>query len=153
MSNNEVCPDGYRLFKIREFCTDLIRNYRKFYTPKKTVCVDESLVPFRGRLAVRQYIPNKASKGVKILKLCSDNGYTWNFKVYAGRERDPQGAVPTMVVMQLADGLLDRGRTIITDNYYSIIDLATRLLGRQTHLLGALRKNRKGNPKEEWTKN
>ncbi|KAJ8877852.1 hypothetical protein PR048_022311 [Dryococelus australis] len=64
-----------------------------------------------------------------------------------GKERDTRGAVSTNVVLQLSDKLLDEGRTIVTENYHSSIELANKLLDRETHLLGTLRSNRKGNPK------
>lgn len=83
--------------------------------------------------------------------MCADHGYTYNLKIYAGKQRDPSGAVPTNVVMNLAEKLLDAGRTIVTDNYYSSIELANKLLDRRTHLLGTLRSNRKGNPKDVIT--
>ena len=101
----------------------------------QTVCVDESLVPFRGCLIFRQYIPLKAHKyGVKIFKLCSAAGYIYNMKIYCGKEQDKMECVPTKVVMTLADKLLDSGRTIVTDNYYTSVDLVNKLLDRKTHL-------------------
>jgi hypothetical protein len=39
------------------------------------------------------------------------------------------------------------GRTVVTDNWYTSIELAEKLLRRKTHLVGTLRKNRKGIPK------
>lgn len=50
--------------------------------------VDESMVPFRGRLIFKQFIPRKAHKyGVKLFKICEANGYTHNIKVYAGNSQ------------------------------------------------------------------
>jgi hypothetical protein len=93
-------------------------------------------------------MPQKTHKyGVKIFKLCCGKGYTWNFQIYAGKERDRGASVPTNVVMNLSKDLLNAGRTVITNNYYTSLDLASRLLDKQTHLIGTLRSNRKGNPK------
>lgn len=50
--------------------------------------------------------------------------------------------------MALTDGLLDEGRTVYTDNYYTSIPLAYRLRRRKTHLVGTLRANRKYLPKD-----
>lgn len=148
-SDNKEQVEGDRLHKISPLVEKLVANFQKNYKPSEIVCVDESLVPYKGRLAIKQYIPNKSSKyGIKLFKLCCAHGYTWNLCVYCGKERDPSGAVPTKVVMKLSEGLLDAGRTIVTDNYYSSLQLANCLLDRETHLLGTLRKNRKGNPKE-----
>ncbi|KAK9692981.1 Transposase IS4 [Popillia japonica] len=54
--------------------------------------------------------------------------------------------------MSLMSGLLDTGRTLYTDNYYTSVSLASQLLQRQTHLVGTVRSNRKGNSKELLTK-
>jgi hypothetical protein len=41
------------------------------------LAVTETMVPFRGRLLFRKYIPGKTHKyGIKLLKLCGTNGYT-----------------------------------------------------------------------------
>lgn len=46
------------------------------------------------------------------------------------------------------NNLLDEGRTLYTDNYYTSISLAHQLLTRKTHLVGTVRSNRKFNCKE-----
>ncbi|KIH44232.1 hypothetical protein ANCDUO_25748, partial [Ancylostoma duodenale] len=63
--------DGDRLFKIKSFLRMFNDNCEKTYHPGKEVTIDESLVPFRGRIAFRQYIPSKRHKyGIKLFKLC-----------------------------------------------------------------------------------
>lgn len=52
------------------------------------------------------------------------------------------------VVLTLCETYLDSGRTISTDNYYTSLPLAEALLQRRTHLVGTLRSNRKGLPRE-----
>jgi len=49
-------------------------------------------------------------------------------------------------VRELTTGLLDEGRTLVTDNFYTSIPLARYLLSHNTHLIGTLRSNRKGLP-------
>lgn len=66
---------------------------------------------------------------------------------YAGKRQDCKQSLPTDVVMTLCGQLLNAGRVIVTDNYYTSMDLAKKLLEKQTNLLGTLRSNRKGNPK------
>lgn len=107
------------------------------------------MVPFRGRLSFRQYIPGKRHKyGVKLFKLCTKGGYTYSFKVYGGKETKSTGqSLPNRIVMKRMSPLLNQGRTLVTDNYYMGVSLAHELNGRNTHLIGTLRKNRKYNPK------
>ncbi|XP_044764485.1 piggyBac transposable element-derived protein 4-like [Coccinella septempunctata] len=148
-TDNEMCPPGNRVHKFQPFLDTLVKKYQQVFTPGSTFCIDESLVPFRGRLIFKQYIPLKTHKyGIKIFKLCSGGGYTWNMRIYCGKEQDAGASVPTNVVLSLAESLLDEGRTAITDNYYTSLDLANKLLERKTHLLGTLRSNRRGNPKD-----
>ncbi|KAJ8950874.1 hypothetical protein NQ318_011172 [Aromia moschata] len=49
------------------------------------------------------------------------------------------------VVFSLMGNLLDKGRTLYTDNYSTGVHLAKELLKRKTHLVGIVRSNRKLN--------
>ncbi|XP_050300132.1 piggyBac transposable element-derived protein 4-like [Anthonomus grandis grandis] len=147
--NEKDRPSDDRLYKISEFLDMLQKKFKSSYMPKKDICIDESNVPFRGRIYFRQYIPNKRHRyGIKLFKLCVSGGYTWDFKVYTGREKSSEFVVSEKVVMELMEGLLDRGRTLYTDNWYTSVSLAKRLIDRKTHLVGTIRANRKGNPQE-----
>ncbi|KAJ8929353.1 hypothetical protein NQ314_017972 [Rhamnusium bicolor] len=50
--------------------------------------------------------------------------------------------------MSLCEPILDQGRTICTDNWYTSLQLAERLLDRNTYLVGTMRSNRKDIPQE-----
>ena len=69
-----------RLFMemIREWCC-------KVYYSEKQLSVDESLVLFKGRLHVKQYIKTKRARfGIKLYELTSSDGITLDFLVYCG---------------------------------------------------------------------
>ena len=75
------------------------------------------MVPWRGRLIFRQYIPAKSHKyGIKLFKLCSTEGYTWSAKIYSGRDTSgrKQVGIAEDVCIELADKLLNEGRTLST---------------------------------------
>ncbi|CAH2002648.1 unnamed protein product [Acanthoscelides obtectus] len=148
-ADNQDNPDNDRLHKIQPLIDKIVHNFKTSYEPSETCCIDESLIPFRGRLIMRQYIRNKRYKyGIKVFKLCSKGGYTYKFKIYAGKNLDQGHTTPTSVVMTLFEPILDSGRTLVTDNWYTSVDLAKRLMDRQTYLIGTLRKNRRGLPKD-----
>lgn len=148
-ADNESAPEGNRLYKITPLLDLLLVKFHDAYIPGEELCVDETNIPFRGRLSFRQYIPNKRHKyGIKAFKLCVKSGYTWSLKVYAGQEASQECSVSEKVVMELLQPLLDIGRTLYCDNWYSSVSLAHSLNARSTHLVGTLRKNRKGNPPE-----
>lgn len=54
--------------------------------------------------------------------------------------------------MSLMESLLDTGRTLFIDIYYTSVGLAHEQLQRKTHLVGTLRQNRKLNPRDVVSK-
>lgn len=148
-SNNQTCPRGDRLFKVHGLVDMLVSKYKLCNIPGENLCIDESVIPFVGRLSFRQYIKNKRHRyGIKVFKLCINDRYTVGFKIYAGQESIPGEAVSTKIEMELAADYLDEGRTMFTDNWYTSVSLARELLSRSTNLVGTLRSNRKFNPKD-----
>ncbi|KAJ8949766.1 hypothetical protein NQ314_008119 [Rhamnusium bicolor] len=136
-SDNDMCPEGDRGYKIEPLMKSFVQKFQEVYTPMQEFCIDESLVPFRGRLIMKQYIPQKTHKyGIKLFKLCSGNGYTWNMKLYCGKHADAGVSVPTKVVMELSQNLLNSGRTVVTDNYYTSLELANKLLDKKNTFIG-----------------
>lgn len=90
--NNETCDMSDRLYKINNIFSKLLENFQKVIKPGSILVIDESIVPFRGRLFFRQYIPNKTHKyGMKLYKLCSPEGYTFNLIVYTGKGEKEAG--------------------------------------------------------------
>jgi len=137
-----------RLYKVRKLlniANELVKNIQE---PGEIIAVDESMIPFRGRLKFRQYIPNKTHKyGVKFFKVCGTNGYTYKIIIYEGKQSKPGEALSETIVTSLCENYLNEGRTIVTDNFYTSVPLAETLLRQNTHLVGTLRKNRRFLPK------
>jgi hypothetical protein len=147
-TNNEVDDRSDRLYKIKNLVETLNKNFEHHYTPKESICVDESMVPFRGRIIFRQYNKQKRHKyGIKVFKLCSVPGYTCKLQIYAGKN-DNVYNTPTNVVLSLCNSILNKGHTLYTDNWYTSVNLAETLLKNETHLVGTLRKNRKHLPED-----
>ena len=69
------------LAKIYSFMGKLIHNFQTFYTPGSALVVDETTVPFHGRVKFCQYITGKShGYGCNIFKFCTVDSYTWNFE-------------------------------------------------------------------------
>lgn len=151
-NDNQIPNQNDKLVKIRPFLTLLKNNIQSVYSVGENMVIDESMIAWRGRLGFRQYIPGKKHKfGVKVFKLCTENGYTYDFEIYSGREVNTvtaTGSVGEKIVMKLTNSLLNAGRTLYTDNFYTSCVLARVLLKNKTHLIGTLRKNRKHLPKD-----
>lgn len=136
------------LAAIREFFDEFVKNCINGYSISAYATVDEMLPAFRGRCSFRQYIPSKPSKyGIKIQALaCAKTFYCSKLEVYTGKQ--PTGPFQISnkaidVVIRLSTHISGSGRNITTDNYYTSIPLASRLL--QEHNLttiGTLRKNK-----------
>nr|CAI5830572.1 unnamed protein product [Callosobruchus analis] len=104
LSNNQQCPEGDRFFKIKPLIDLLLERFQSAIMPAKDLCIDETMVPFRGKLSFKQYIKNKKHKfGIKFYKLCTNDGYTYNLKVYCGRDAQPGVPVASSVVMELSE--------------------------------------------------
>lgn len=107
-SYNALCPPGDRLFKVNKLLDLLLSKFKMARAPKQSMCIDESMIPFTGRLSFKQYIQNKTHKyGIKLFKLCIDNFYTVGIKIYAGKEAIAGQRVSTKVVMDMAEDYLD----------------------------------------------
>lgn len=141
-NNDDV--EKIKLYKIQKFVDLFIQQCQLLYRPMEKVCINESLIPFSGRISFRQYIPNKRYKyGLKLFKLCTCISYTYNLAIYCGKEQQPtKGSVAENMVLKLMNGLENQGRTLYTDNWYTSVRLAKTLLQKKTNLIGTVRKNR-----------
>ena len=145
-NNDNKNSNQDRLFKLKPPLDLLRAKFSSVYIPGSVVTIDETMVPWQGRLSFKQYIPGKVHKyGVKIYKLAAANGYNWNFMVYSGKQ-DPMAGLQhaQTVVMSLLDDLKGYYRTVVADNFFTGIPLTKRLLEHDTYLVGTLRNNRAG---------
>lgn len=147
--DNEETSKNDRFNKIRELVDTLNDNFTHFYTPNENICVDESMVPFRGQITFRQYNKQKRHKyGIQVFKLCSIPGNTYKLEIYAGKHFNTVNTTPNNVVVKLCHSVFNKGHTLYTDSWYTSINLADILLEKDTHLVRILRKNRKHLSKE-----
>lgn len=93
--------------------------------------IDEAMIAFKGRLGMKQYMPQKPTKrGIKVWE-CADslNGYVVDLSVYTGKERGvntKQGLV-YRVVHKLTRPLVGKNHHLFIDNFFSSIPLAENL--------------------------
>ena len=71
-----ACDNGLntgtdRMYKVRDVVQCITEQWQVHYQPARDLSVDESLIPFKGRTAMKQYIPSKPHKwGLKRWRLC-----------------------------------------------------------------------------------
>lgn len=139
-----------KLAPIRNLFDMFVNNCKEAFNPGKHLCVDEQLLSFRGRAPFRVYMKSKPDKyGIKIWALadCS-TAYTVNMQVYLGKEGNrPEKGQGQRVVLDMVSHL-SQGHGITTDNFFTSLDLADKLLERNLSLCGTLRRNKTFIPKE-----
>jgi hypothetical protein len=149
---NSRDPDRDRMYKIRPLITMLNEKFQVAYQPDREICLDESVLLFKGRLLFKQYLPLKRARfGIKIFSLCeSVTGYTYHFRIYGGKDAPddiihqvqmPGGKTDHLTVFMVRP-LLDMGYHLYIDNWYTSLKLIHYLGTRQTAVCGTMRKNR-----------
>ncbi|XP_063835394.1 piggyBac transposable element-derived protein 4-like [Ostrinia nubilalis] len=145
-----------KLKKIQPILNHLNDKFSSLYLPEQNIAIDESLLLWKGKLSFSQLIATKAAQvGIKSYELCeSRTGYLWKMEVYAGKRHDvsesveperglnePEGAT-SQIVYRLVRPLLDKGYTLVMDNFYNSPLLSRTLKSRKTDTIGTLRLNR-----------
>ena len=138
--------------------TQLLENFKENFIPFQNIVIDESLVLFKGRLAIKQYIPSKRHRfGIKLFVLCdSETGMVLDIIPYTATDtdipaNDPLG-ISGAVVKVMIERLLGKGHVIYMDNWYTSPDLSKFLLDHNTGSVGTVRKTRRNMPKFDSAK-
>ena len=66
----------------------LRQNFQKHFKLGTNVSIDESMIKFKGKSSLKQYLPSKPIKrGYKVWCLADSlTGYLYNFDIYTGKE-------------------------------------------------------------------
>lgn len=140
--------------KIRPVLDHFNAIFKKHFSPKQNVCIDESLIGMKNRCPFIMYLPNKKHKqyGIKKFEVCdSESAYVIHIELYTGKN-DSIGMhlgadVPftERVIMEIMSksNLLNKSHHLFTDNYYTKIPLAENLLKKKTYITGTINKKSK----------
>ena len=128
-----------------------IENSQNCYKPGAYIAVDEQLFPSKTRCRFTQYMPNKPDKfGIKFWLACDvKSKYIINGFPYLGKDERRDCSIPLgeFVVLKLMDPFTGCGRTVTTDNFFTSVSLAKKLLARKTTIVGTIRGNKRELPK------
>ena len=153
-SNNEEIEEieQNRLRKVIKVIEMLKAKFTSALTPFQNLCIDESLMLWKGRLSFRQYIPSKRNRlGIKLFMLCDcETRYLLDLLVYAGSQTDitlsPGLGVSGSIVQKLISNYLGQERILFVDNWYTSPSLFMYLFKNNTGACGTARKNLKSYP-------
>lgn len=145
-------PEYDRLHKVRPLLNMLSENFKKVFSPSRFLSVDESMIPFKGRSMLKQYMPLKPIKrGFKVWVLCcAVTGYMCCMEIYEGKKDKPSSEVGLgeEVVMKLTQTFVGLGFCVYFDRFFNSLCLLTKLLSKQIFACGTLLATRKYFPKE-----
>lgn len=152
-NNNENLPKDRndvnrdKLFKLRPIIDLLQKKFQNQEKPQ-ALCVDEQIVPYKGKSSLKQYNPKKPNKwGYKIFVLCDSTGLIHNFEIYTGKilpmpEKEDIGASGN-IVLRLASVIPQhKNHLLFFDNWFTSIKLLTNLYTDGIYCLGTARKDR-----------
>ena len=145
--------DGF--WTVQSFLTRISDNFLKQYKPYQDLSIDEICFPYKGRHRYRQYNKDKPHPyHFAFFGLCCPvTSYLLSFIPSRGRDqkRDSRVSASEWPVLQLLNRseFHHLGLVATTDNFYTGITLMTILLHWGVYLLGTVRANRKGIPKDK----
>ncbi|CAK9809268.1 PiggyBac transposable element-derived protein 4 [Anthophora quadrimaculata] len=143
-----------RLTKIWGPFDKLREIFKNSFSPFRNLCIDESLLLFKGRLFFKQYIQSKRNRfGIKSFVLCDcSTGYVLDVTVYTGSTSEVQAFSAKLgkadnIVATLMQPYLGKGHQLFVDNWYSSPALFEYLHSFATNACRTVRKRRVGMPK------
>lgn len=143
-------PAYDKLHKIRpivDMLNSIISN-TNIYKPSSFISVDESMVPFNGRSAIKQYMPLKPVKrGYKVWCIAdAKTGFIFKFRVYTGKSDSVEGeSLGEKVVLDLTTNVR-AGSLVVFDNFFASVPLLEKLHDRKLYSCGTVRSTRKHLP-------
>lgn len=144
-----------RIGKANNFLQYIDSKFAEHFIPGKDICVDESIVKFKGKIAFITYNPKKPTKwGIRIYVLAdAETGYVYSILPYYGSltteslekpELPVSSRIPLTLVKKLLDNISNaEGYHLYTDRYFTSIPLANELLKLKVHLTGTVMPTRK----------
>ncbi|CAH1957168.1 unnamed protein product [Acanthoscelides obtectus] len=139
------------LIGVRPLIDILNESFPKAYNHSSYLAVDESMIAFKGRSSIKQYMPMKPVKrGYKVWCLAdSATGYICKFDIYTGKTSDSEKqnyGLGERVVINLTSSLKNKDCMVAFDNFFTSVNLMETLLKDGIYALGTVRSNRKNLP-------
>ena len=87
---DEAVDKSDKIYKVRPMFDRMLPLFRRYYSPRQQLSLDEGMIPTKNRLAIKQYIRDKPVRwGIKSFLLCeAKTGYILNAEIYTGRVKD-----------------------------------------------------------------
>ncbi|CAG5005368.1 unnamed protein product [Parnassius apollo] len=139
-------PAYDKLYKIRPLLTLLNRVFQENAHNSSSQPIDESMILFKGRSSLKQYMPIKPIKrGFKVCCRCDGStGYLYEFDIYTGKEgnsvKDNLGA---KVITKSTEKLKGMAAVHVTfDNFFCGFNIMNYLYANGIYATGTVRRQR-----------
>jgi hypothetical protein len=129
---------------VRAFIASLNHSFPRHWNPGCHLALDESMVSFRGRSDIKQFVPGKPHPhGYKIWVLANEN-YMLQFQLYEGKA----AAGPSIhdMVMQLTSLYRNNNHVLYIDTLFTSPTLMASLFNVGIRVCGSVKRNRIGMP-------
>ena len=146
---------------FRDFFEKINKNNAKARYPSPYLATDETLYPYRGHINFKQYNPSKPAKyGMLYRSLCDSSvQYTYFTLPYASKPEDLNNKASKFYITgtdKYSKYLVEnfnrfnsvKGCNISIDRYFTSITLADWATTKHFSIVGTMRLDRKGIPKE-----
>lgn len=148
-NDNSTLDKDDKLYRIRPII-DMVKARFQEIPMERSLCVDEQIVPFKGRSCIKQYNPQKPHKwGYKIYVLSGVSGFSYDLEVYTGKiDNTPRAdevdlGCSSNVVIRLARSIpRNVGHQLYFDNFFNSPKLQVQLAKQGILCLGTVRPNR-----------
>jgi hypothetical protein len=129
---------------VRAFIAALNHSFPRHWNPGRHIALDESMVSFRGRSDIKQFVPGKPHPhGYKIWVLANEN-YMVQLQLYQGKA----AAGPSIhdMVMQLTQLYRNNNHVLYIDTLFTSPTLVASLFNVGIRVCGSVKRNRIGMP-------
>jgi hypothetical protein len=158
-------PEYDKIWQIRWLVEEIRSACMKEWSLGEFLTIDEMMVWYKWTYCpIRQYIPKKSEKwGIKFWMLVdSASKFIYCFNIYCGKNLQVEVRVPAPieqgvatygVVMNLLQGLEDKGHYMVMDNFFTSIPLFRDMARKGIYTTSTIRSNWIGIPthlKNTW---
>lgn len=146
-------PSYDKLYKLRFIINELNKNFKTFWNPCKHQSIDETMIKFKGRISIRQYMPAKPIKrGYKVWIRADETGFVSEFQIYTGKaDGKVSYGLGERVVIDLTRELVGGCYHVYFDNFFTSTSLLLSLRKDNIFACGTVRQNRKNLPKKQMS--
>lgn len=122
--------------------------FKSCWNSSKYQSVDESMIKFKGRSSLKQYMPAKPIKrGYKCWVRADESSYVCEFQIYTGKTDSTEKQLGARVVKDLTRELVGGNHHVYFDNFFTGVELMTSLKNDHIFACGTVRSNRQRLPK------